>query len=63
MKLSLPLPSPFLFNLVQGQKRPMPALIWSFIVTTSDGFSPRMLDPRRRTTRYLGVQVTPDLIR
>jgi hypothetical protein len=59
----LPLPAPFLYNLTQGERRAMPALIWKFAVTTTNGMSPRMVDPASPDDRYLGALIRPNLLR
>jgi hypothetical protein len=59
----LSLPKPFPFNLIQDAPRAMPASLWVLSISSSDGFSPRTYDPASPDVRFLGVRVTPDLIR
>jgi hypothetical protein len=59
----LDLPKPFPFNLIQDAPRAMPASLWVLSISSSDGFSPRTYDPASPDVRFLGVRVTPDLLR
>lgn len=59
----LSLPKPFPFNLIQDKPRAMPASLWVLSISSSDGFSPKTYDPASPDLRFIGVRVTPDLIR